>query len=90
MSNRKKPTKRKYRSPMQCRTLNQVCALETNNDSVAGGRISTDGYTVYVADQRSGQPSTERVSLAKRDFDALIRWYTRKQPILTKAEQRQQ
>ncbi len=69
------------RSPMECRTLDQVCELRTDNHTVGDHWILTDSYNVSVVAQKRGEPSTQSVSIERKTFNKLIRWYMRQQTI---------
>ena len=63
------------RSPKTAHMFNQVCALRTDNISFSWGWAFVDEDTITISMQVTGKPCTESVSITKRDFNRLIRWY---------------
>lgn len=66
---------RKVRSPQEARTFDQVFDLKTDNMDTKEAWILTDGPTVTISTQRAGESATGKVTLSKRDFDRMVRWY---------------
>lgn len=67
------------KAPKDCKTIVEICKLQTDNHSLKEHWIITDGYTVSLANQRSGEPATEIISMPKAKFDKLIEWYFKPQ-----------
>ena len=61
--------------------MEQVCALGRDNFTADDHWILTDSFTVSVVAQKNGESPTQSVSIDRKTFNKLIRWYTRKQVI---------
>ena len=62
--------------PVDARTFDQICALPRDGFDGETWWLSLDPDSVTVCQQKSGQASTGRVRIPRRDFDGLIAWYT--------------
>jgi hypothetical protein len=71
----------KTMAPIDARGTDAVCRLRTDHHDINGAWILTDGYQVSIRKQESGKSPTESISLNKRDFDLLVRWYLRQQTL---------
>ena len=69
-------------APINAKTFNQICSLNTDNEDCVGGWITIDQDSVYLENQEDGKKSTGSVSFKRRDFNKLVRWYTREQKIV--------
>lgn len=62
--------------PYDAKSTDDVCdGLRSDNFSSGDVWIVVDGYRVTIAEQRVGDPPTQRVSLSRDAFNALIDWY---------------
>lgn len=66
---------------MECRSIDDVCALGRDNFTVGGHWILTDGYKVSVVAQKVGASPTESISIDRATFNRLVRWYMRQQVV---------
>jgi len=71
-----KTTQRKPLAPIDCNTCDEVCQLQTDHADCGDFWILNDGYTVSIARQKDGEPPQAEISIPKKKFDALIKWYT--------------
>lgn len=71
-------------APNKCRDFNEVCKLNTDNFDTEDYWILYDGDMVTIAKQKLGEASTAKISIPKKDFDRLIRWYQRPQKLRKK------
>lgn len=58
----------------------KTCHLEVGDD-----RILTDSFRVSITTQKSGEKPTQSVTIDRKTFDKLVRWYTTPQPLSTVA-----
>ncbi len=56
-----------------------ICSLVRDNFSTEDAWILLDGGKITLANQQIGKSATEMISINARDFNALVRWYLRKQ-----------
>ena len=72
------PSDRKM-SPREAKTFKQIFQLQSDNHAVKAGWIMIDGSVVVLCKQRDGEHAEAMVKLSRREFEALIDWYNRKQ-----------
>ncbi len=66
-------------SPMDANTFKKVIGLRSDNFSTEEFWILTDILTVTLAKQKNGEPSTQKITMPRAEFNRLIRWYIRDQ-----------
>lgn len=74
-----KAIKKKPLSPMNARTLNELCSLQRDNWAYGDFWIMVDGNEVVLAAQKHGESATGSVSIPRRHFKELVQWYMRDQ-----------
>lgn len=65
----------KYKRPIDCKTVDDVCRLPRDNVDIGDFWMLTDGFQVTMAHQVVGAPATS-VSMPRDTFNKLIAWYT--------------
>jgi len=68
-------------SPIDAKSNHSVCKLNRDNISTPDYWIITDGYDVTLAEQKDGESATNKITISKKHFDKLIRWYIRPQKL---------
>ena len=71
----------KTMAPCECKNLDDVCRLQTDNHDLKNYWIMFDGFEVTLTQQAMGEPSKAKISMPKRQFDALVAWYQRQQKL---------
>lgn len=62
-------------SPRTANTFNKVCSLQRDNLDFPCYWFSVSDETVTIAEQTSGHPATAVITLSKRDFNRIIKFY---------------
>lgn len=75
-----KKAKKKVKAPKDADTFNRACDLKTDNVTYCNFWILTDGYNISMAEQKMGESATQEISIQKKIFDRLIRWYETGKP----------
>lgn len=65
--------------PIDCNSEEAVCSLSESVVETKDFWMLTDGNTIVIHRQTSGESSQEAVRIPKRTFDAFVRWYQRDQ-----------
>lgn len=71
--------KPKAKSLMDCRNADQVVKLERDHFEYDNFGVLSDGYTVWLHEQKIGEMPQQSFQIPKRVFDALIRRYIKPQ-----------
>jgi hypothetical protein len=67
---------KKIKTPIQCRSLEDVCSIPRDNISLPKDFwMITDGYEVTIAQQKMGESPSQKISVPKSIFDACVKWY---------------
>ena len=72
---------RKEISPKDCKTMDDVCSIRTDNAQTTGYWIISDCYQVTITKQKSGEDSTEKITIPKKDFNKFVKWYITPQKV---------
>lgn len=83
---RKKAAPQKMLSPHEARRTRDAIRLQRDNVDTRHGWILLDGGSVVIAQQQDGQPATAMVTLPRREFARLARWYFRPQRLRVRGE----
>ena len=59
----------------QARTWEQICKLPRDNVNTKTAWFMVDAGVVYIHNQKSGEPSTEQITLSRATFERFVRWY---------------
>lgn len=62
-------------TPKTANTFNKVCKLERDNISTRKSWMSINGGSVCICNQMNGESSTGSVTLTKKEFERLIKFY---------------
>ncbi len=67
-------------APIDCRERD---FLKISRDNLDAGDfwILSDGHTVSIHEQKSGEASKQEISVPREVFNKLVRWYVRPQKI---------
>jgi len=65
-------------------TFTQLCRVRRDNFSTPTAWILADGFRVAIGKQRKGEQAEAMVTLPRRTFNALLKWYTKEQPFVRK------
>lgn len=76
-----KMLKKKKLSPKQANKFQDICRLKTDNRSLKGYWIIIDERNVTIAKQKNGEPADKIINIPRRQFNALIEWHSKQQPI---------
>jgi hypothetical protein len=60
-------------------TPSKIDQLPRSGHDLENYWILTDGFNVSIHQQHNGEASKQAVSVPKKDFDKLARWYFRQQ-----------
>lgn len=67
-------------SPIDCEGEEQTCKLDRSWVEVARDwSILTDGYEVSLSQQPHGESPIQHISIPKKHFDKMVKWYLEKQ-----------
>jgi len=69
----------KTMSLMEVNTLDQLCRLTYDNVTAGDFWLLSDAATVTIAAQKVGESPSARVTMTRKDFNQLVRAYTRQQ-----------
>jgi hypothetical protein len=69
----------KKMSPKECKTFEEVCRLNSDNFSTDNNWIMINEGTVTLTAQKLGFQPIASITIERRKFNNLIRWYLRKQ-----------
>ena len=72
---------RKTMSLLEADTTEKVCALERDNQTFGGYWILSDGNTVSIAKQKTGEPAEAMVSVPLKVFRKMVALMQKQQPI---------
>jgi outer membrane receptor for ferric coprogen and ferric-rhodotorulic acid len=59
----------------------ELLLLPRDGGTYANHWILSDGYTVSVVAQKPGEQPTQSITIPRRVFNALVRFYTKQQPM---------
>jgi len=62
----------------------QICQMKRDHTEFKDLRLMTDGYTVWLVQQKAGESPTQSFSLRKGAFNRLLRWYLRESKLKVK------
>ena len=65
----------KTKTPIECKTFNDICNMPRDNISIGDFWILTDGYEITIARQKEGHESEAKISIPKSVFNKFARWY---------------
>lgn len=68
-------------APIDCQTEEELCRLQTDHYELNDFWISHHGAQITIYQQRSGEKAMQEIGIPKRQFDALVAWYQRKQKV---------
>lgn len=64
-----------HRAPVDAKTMKQICELPCDNDITGNFWWIIDEAEVSIREQKPGEPSTQQISLPRRVFEQIARWY---------------
>ena len=76
-----KGTSVKFLSPKNSISFKQIYSLSSDNHDTSEGWICIDESTVTLCSQLQGKTPTGSVTLSRRTFNNLIKWYFKEQKI---------
>ena len=62
-------------TPKAANTFKKVCSLKRDNVSTRKSWIIVSEKDIVIHNQKSGEKSTGRVTLSKKDFERFIKFY---------------
>lgn len=68
-------------APIKAKKDIQILRLKTDNYSTDDFWILLNGDTVNIHEQRSGEKSKQNITIPRKDFDRLVKWYLREQEL---------
>lgn len=68
--------KNQRKTPIECKTLKDICSLPRDSVDCGDFWILTDGYEISIHEQKIGHESVQKISVPKAIFDKFVRWYT--------------
>lgn len=71
---------RKEVSPIEA-TDDELACIKTSNQDFGGFWCLTDGYTVTIAKQKLGEPSTEKVNVPIKTMREIVEFLTTTQTV---------
>lgn len=63
-------------SPKTANTTKKVCSLKRDNVTVGHHWCLVDEETVTICRQKSGQNPEAMITISKRDFNRIVKFYT--------------
>jgi hypothetical protein len=73
-------TAKKTKSLMES-DYNSVCTLQRDNYTYGEHWILSDGYNVTVTTQARFEAPKQSITMPRREFNKLIKFYTKQQPV---------
>lgn len=69
---------KKIKAPIDAKTFEQICALKRDNIDLQGGDwcFMVEEGMVTLTEQKIGEGPTHQVSIPRKYFDKVVRWYT--------------
>lgn len=68
--------KDKRMSLLEAKSEKQICRLHRDNYGTTKFWLITDGHSVDIFEQKSGESSKQRIKIPKKHFDLLVKKYT--------------
>ena len=68
--------KSKIKAPIECRTFDDICNMPRDNVYCGDFSILIDECTVYLDEQKLGEPPKQQIAIPKSVFKKFITWYT--------------
>jgi hypothetical protein len=68
-------TAKRAKPPKDAVTLDAVCELPRDHVEYGDFWFMTDGYTITLAQQKTGEAAKSATSVPKTVFDRFVRWY---------------
>lgn len=68
-------------APIKAKKDIQIIRLKTDNYSTDDFWILLNKDTVNIHEQRSGETSKQNITIPRKDFDRLVKWYLREQEL---------
>lgn len=59
-----------------------ICWMERDNITRANVSLMTDGFTVWLTEQKAGENPTQTFQVSKRMFNWLVREYTKQRKLV--------
>lgn len=70
----------KSKAPIDA-TEDDLLNMERDNLEIGDHCILTDSFNVSISTQKMGEPPSQAVTIPRKTFDKLIRWYLKPQPL---------
>lgn len=55
----------------------QICKMRRDHTEVGDFSLMTDGFTVWLSEQKFGENRTQHIEIPKKIFNRLLVWYER-------------
>lgn len=63
-------------SPKTANTTSKICTLKRDNITLEDHWFHADSSTVTIARQKVGEAATDVITLTKRQFNRIVKFYT--------------
>ena len=72
---RKRKALTKPKAPIEANTFDEICKLPRDSLSTKEFWLQIDVGSVFLAQQRIGKACQAEISIPRKDFDRLVKWY---------------